>query len=221
MSSQPLSKPKRQPKPPTDRRLLRWLFVVVLACGGRRRLRRRLRVRQRPAPAGTEVAGVDVGGRSPADAPPRPGARAATHASTTRSRSRSTGATFTIDPEKAGLDVDVAASIAQVPVGRSWNPAGHVGERGRRRGLRRGRRQRRRPAHQGARGRRRGGRRARGRRRGPVHGRSGAEPTYPEKGLVLDVDGRRGSGHRGVPLRRRSRSSSSGSRTSPRSPPTR
>jgi len=73
-------------------------------------------------PRNTTVAGVDVGGMRPAQA-------RATVKRELRERLRQPvrvavgGSRFRLDPERVGLDVDVAASVAQAPVGRSWDPA--------------------------------------------------------------------------------------------------
>ena len=168
-----------------DRRLLRWLFVAVLAVVAAVYLAGYAFASDR-LPQGTEVAGVDVGGRSPGDAR-RDLAREVRPRLDDPVGVRVDERSFTIDPEEAGLDVDVAASIAQVPVGRSWNPADmwenlvggseydavvvtvddllteelegvadEVAE----------------PAVEG----------------GVRFTRNGAEPTYPEEGLMLDVE---------------------------------
>jgi vancomycin resistance protein YoaR len=168
-----------------DRRLLRWLFVAVIAVVAAVYLAGYAFASDR-LPQGTEVAGVDVGGRGPADAR-RDLARELRPRLDDPVEVVVDDRTFTIDPEEAGLDVDVAASIDQVPVGRSWNPADMwenlvgggeydavvvtvddllaqrlqgIGEEVAD------------PAVEG----------------GVRFTRSGAEPTYPEEGLALDVD---------------------------------
>ncbi len=168
-----------------DRKLLRWLFVVVLLLvgavyvGGYAFASDRL-------PQGTEVAGVDVGGRGAAEAR-RDLARELRPRLDDPVEVVVDDRAFAVDPGETGLDVDVAASIDQVPVGRSWNPAdmwenlvgggkydavvitvddlleqrlegiaAEVAE----------------PAVEG----------------GVRFTRSGAEPTYPQAGLVLDIE---------------------------------
>ncbi len=110
-----------KPEGRKDRRLLRWLVIGVvvvlglLYVGGYAFASDRL-------PQGTTVAGVDVGGQRPAraerllrekldDRLARPIALVVEDQE------------FSLDPEEVGLDVDIPASINQVPVGRSWNPA--------------------------------------------------------------------------------------------------
>jgi vancomycin resistance protein YoaR len=104
-----------------DRRLLRWLVVSVVVVVAALYLAGYAFAGDR-LPQDTTIAGVDVGGSRPDDARRE-------LADALRSRLDDpvelavAGRIFPIDPEDAGLDVDVAASVAQVPVGRSWNPA--------------------------------------------------------------------------------------------------
>ncbi len=168
-----------------DRRLLRWLFVVVLVVVGALYLAGYAFAGDR-LPQGTEVAGVDVGGRTPADAR-RDLARELRPRLDDPVEVVVDDRTFGVDPEQAGLEVDVAASVAQVPVGRSWNPADMweslvgggeydavvvtvddlLAQR-----LEQVAEEVEEPAVEG----------------GVRFSRSGAEPTYPEEGLVLDVE---------------------------------
>jgi hypothetical protein len=104
-----------------ERRMLGWLVVVVLlVVGGIYAVGWAWTADK--LPRGTTVAGVDVGGLGPRAAEQR-------LSSDLRSRLQApvrvqvADQEFAIDPQEAGLDVDVPASIAQVPVGRSGNPA--------------------------------------------------------------------------------------------------
>ncbi len=104
-----------------DRRFLRWLvigIVLVLALlyvAGYAFASDRI-------PRGTTVAGVEVGGQRPGNAERAlrnalKGPMAAPIEVVVEDQE------FALDPAEVGLDVDVPASIDQVPVGRSWNPA--------------------------------------------------------------------------------------------------
>ena len=139
-------------------------------------------------PQGTTVAGVDVGGMKPDRAERELGEelqddrRRADHAWSVADEE------FTLDPEEVGLDVDLPASIDQVPVGRSWNPADMWEIAGRRRGVRR-----RRGRHRRSAGSKRLDEIAEEVGRGAGRGwgqftRQEAEPRYPEPGTTLDVD---------------------------------
>jgi vancomycin resistance protein YoaR len=104
-----------------DRRFLRWLVIGValvlalLYVGGYAFASDRL-------PQGTTVAGVDVGGQRP-DAAQRE-LRNSLKAPMSAPIELVVGdQQFSLDPAEVGLDVDVPASVEQVPVGRSWNPA--------------------------------------------------------------------------------------------------
>jgi vancomycin resistance protein YoaR len=104
-----------------DRRLLRWLVLVLLLVAGALYVAGYAVASDR-LPRGTEVAGVDVGGRK-ADAAERALARGLDDRLLDPVELDVEGEQVAIDPVDAGLDVDIPASIAQVPVGRSWNPA--------------------------------------------------------------------------------------------------
>ena len=104
-----------------DRRFLRWLvigLVLVLAllyAGAYAFASDRL-------PQGTKVAGVKVGGQRP-DSAERELRNALRDRSSAPIEVLVQDQQFSLDPAEVGLDVDVPASIDQVPVGRSWNPA--------------------------------------------------------------------------------------------------
>ncbi|MBI2243478.1 MAG: VanW family protein [Nocardioides sp.] len=72
-------------------------------------------------PRGTTVAGVDIGGRTPADAEEvlRTGLADRVDRPITVAAE---GARSTLDPGEAGLAVDYAASVAEAGGGRSWSP---------------------------------------------------------------------------------------------------
>ncbi|ABL80676.1 MULTISPECIES: VanW family protein [unclassified Nocardioides] len=72
-------------------------------------------------PRGTTVAGVDIGGRTPADAEEvlRTGLADRVDRPITVAAE---GARSTLDPGEAGLTVDYAASVAEAGGGRSWSP---------------------------------------------------------------------------------------------------
>jgi len=73
-------------------------------------------------PRGTVVAGVDLGGQRPEQAEVT--LRDALRDKMSMPIDVVVGdRKFRINPERAGLEVDIPASVAQVPVGRSWNPA--------------------------------------------------------------------------------------------------
>ena len=169
-----------------DRRLLRWVVVVVLAVVAAVYLVGYAFAGDR-LPQGTKIAGVDVGGRQP-DGARSELARELRPLLDDPVEVVVDERTFTVDPEAAGLDVDVAASVAQVPVGRSWNPADMwenlvgggeydavvvtiddlLSDR-----LEEIAEEVEEPAVEG----------------GVRFTPQGAEPTYPEDGAVLDVDG--------------------------------
>ena len=104
-----------------DRRLLRWLVigalvvVAVLYAAGYAFASDRL-------PQGTTVAGVELGGQRP-DKAERELRDALREPSEAPIELVVADQRFMLAPEEVGLDVDIPASVAQVPVGRSWNPA--------------------------------------------------------------------------------------------------
>jgi vancomycin resistance protein YoaR len=75
-------------------------------------------------PRGTTVAGVEIGGKTPAEAEAALTAGLADRVDRPIPVSID-GTTATIDPSDAGLDVDVAATVDEVGGGRSWAP-GHL-----------------------------------------------------------------------------------------------
>jgi vancomycin resistance protein YoaR len=72
-------------------------------------------------PRDTTVAGVEVGGMRPERAEEVLRDRLAPRADD-RMEVVVGGRTFTLNPQALGLEVDVEASVAQAPVGRSWHP---------------------------------------------------------------------------------------------------
>ncbi len=105
----------------TDRRLLRRLLLGIVLVVGALYVGAYAFAGDR-VPRGTTVAGVDVGGLRPAAAE-RALARGLAGRLDDPVSVVVGDRRFAVDPAEAGLDVDVAASVAQVPVGRSWNPA--------------------------------------------------------------------------------------------------
>ena len=73
-------------------------------------------------PRGTTIAGVDVGGRTQAEAVAGARGRACPSGRPRRSRSPSTATTEEVDPEQAGLAVDYAASVEAAGGEESWEP---------------------------------------------------------------------------------------------------
>jgi vancomycin resistance protein YoaR len=101
-----------------DRRILRWLLLGLVALFGGLYVAAYLFTGDRIA-RGTTVAGVDVGGKTRAAAI----AALADLPSADRELSLSAdGVLVTVAPRRAGLAVDAEASVAQVAVGRSWDP---------------------------------------------------------------------------------------------------
>ncbi|HET7690995.1 MAG TPA: VanW family protein [Nocardioidaceae bacterium] len=101
-----------------DRRILRWLLLGLVMLFGGLYVAAYLFTGDRIA-RGTTVAGVDVGGKTRAGAV----AALANLPSAERELSLSAdGVLVTVPPRRAGLAVDAEASVAQVVVGRSWDP---------------------------------------------------------------------------------------------------
>jgi vancomycin resistance protein YoaR len=76
----------------------------------------------RSVPSGTRVADVDIGGLSPDEAAYRLESELADRADDPIDLVWR-GQRFTIDPEQAGLRLNVAATVREAGGGRSWNPA--------------------------------------------------------------------------------------------------
>lgn len=107
--------------PRRDRRLLMWLVLIVALVIGGLYLAGYAFAGDR-LPRDTGVAGVDVGGMRPAAA--QRAVAAELDAPMGQPITLVVGRErFEVDPEEVGLDVDIPASVGQVPVGRSWNPA--------------------------------------------------------------------------------------------------
>ncbi len=104
-----------------DRRLLRWLVLGVLVVVGGLYLAGYAMASDR-LPRATTVADVEVGGMHPDRA-----GRVLRDELRPRMDDPVTvlveGRSFQLSPEEVGLDVDIPASVAQVPVGRSWSVA--------------------------------------------------------------------------------------------------
>jgi vancomycin resistance protein YoaR len=77
-------------------------------------------------PSGTTVADVDIGGLSSADAEQRLESELAERADDPI-RLAWKGRTYKIDPVRAGLGLDVEATVDEAGGGRSWNPVDMVG----------------------------------------------------------------------------------------------
>ena len=73
-------------------------------------------------PRGARVGDVGVGGLSPGCGPPQGRPRDRGPGLHDPSRCRDRGRSFRIRPADVGLEVDVSGSVAQVPVGRTWDP---------------------------------------------------------------------------------------------------
>ncbi|MDX6323923.1 MAG: hypothetical protein QOK15_277 [Nocardioidaceae bacterium] len=102
-----------------DWRMLRWLLLVLLLVVGGLYLAGHVLLGER-LPRHTTVAGVRVGGLTPGDA------RQVLRDQLQDDLRRrvvvvAAGRRAALDPEQVGLDVDVPASVAQVPAGRSWS----------------------------------------------------------------------------------------------------
>jgi vancomycin resistance protein YoaR len=76
----------------------------------------------RTVPSGTRVADVDIGGLSPEEAEHRLASELADRADDPIPLIWQ-GRRFTIDPQRAGLRLDVEATVREAGGGRSWNPA--------------------------------------------------------------------------------------------------
>ena len=104
-----------------ERRMLLWLILVVALVAGAIYAVGYVWTRDR-LPRGTTVAGVEVGGMNPLRAQAELAAGLKDRIQRPI-RLEIADEEFEVDPRSAGLDVDIPASIAQVPVGRSANPA--------------------------------------------------------------------------------------------------
>ncbi len=104
-----------------DRRLLRWILggvaVVLLVLYGTA-----MALASDRLPRGTTIAGVEVGGLTPAAAESALEEGLADRTSTTLPVVVG-DRRFALNPARAGLEIDIEASVEQVPVGRTWNPA--------------------------------------------------------------------------------------------------
>lgn len=104
-----------------DRRILVGLTLGVLALVGGVYVAGHVMASDR-LPRATTVAGIDVGGLRPAAA--RTELRRQLVDATRRPVVVEAGdREFALAPDEVGLEIDVAASIAQVPVGQTWHPA--------------------------------------------------------------------------------------------------
>lgn len=107
--------------PRRDRKLLRRLVLLIVVVLGLLYLAGHAFASDR-LPRGTTVAGVDLGGQRPDEAEVH--LRDALRSDMLAPIDVVVGdRQFRVDPASAGLDVDIPASVAQVPVGRTWNPA--------------------------------------------------------------------------------------------------
>ncbi len=105
----------------TDRRVIPWLLFGLLVLFGGLYVAGYLFTSDR-VPRGTTVSGVEIGGLTPAAAE----AKLANAIEEPRAEPilvTAFGQRGRIVPARAGLDVDVAESVAQAGGGRSWNPA--------------------------------------------------------------------------------------------------
>ncbi len=112
-----------EPRPyrPNDRRVIPWLLFGLVVLFGGLYVAAYLATSDR-VPRGTTVSGVDIGGLRPASAEVK--------LATEIDKQRKTPIVVTalegrgeIVPAKAGLDIDVRASVEQAGGGRSWDPA--------------------------------------------------------------------------------------------------
>jgi vancomycin resistance protein YoaR len=104
-----------------DRKLLRRVVLAVLVVAGVLYVAAYAFASDR-LPRGTTIAGVDVGGQRPEQA------RQTLRNDLAEQMDEPIDVVvadqqFPLDPEEVGLDVDIPASVAQVPAGKSWNPA--------------------------------------------------------------------------------------------------
>ncbi|CAN5282236.1 VanW family protein [soil metagenome] len=104
-----------------DRRVVPWLLLGLAVLFGGVYVAGYLLTSDR-VPRGTTVSGVDIGGKSPAKA------RVTLSDGLTDRRREpisvsALGQRSRLEPARAGLDVDVAASVEQAGGGRSWDPA--------------------------------------------------------------------------------------------------
>ncbi len=104
-----------------DRRLLLWVIGGLVVVLGGLYLAGYLFAGNR-LPQDTTIQGVQVGGMSPERAE-RVLARELDDVVAPEIQVVAGDKEFTLDPDAVGVEVDVPASVAQVPVGRSWNPA--------------------------------------------------------------------------------------------------
>ena len=113
------SDPRDEPR--QDRKFLRRLVVVVAVVLGLLYVGAYAFASDR-LPRGTTVAGVEVGGQKP-DRAQRLLRERLQDELTAPVELVVEDQQFSLVPDEVGLDVDIPASVAQVPVGRSWNPA--------------------------------------------------------------------------------------------------
>jgi vancomycin resistance protein YoaR len=104
-----------------DRRILIGVTLVVLALVGGVYFAGHVLASDR-LPRATTVAGIEVGGLTPRDAQSELRRRLA-EVQDDPVVVEAADQEFRLSPQEAGLEVDVAASIQQVPVGQSWSPA--------------------------------------------------------------------------------------------------
>ena len=111
----------KDPYKTNDRRVIPWLLLGLLVLFGGAYVTAYAVAGDR-VPRGATVSGVKIGGLSPSAAR----AELADGLDDTRGapvRVKALEQRGRLDPGEAGLDVDVAASVAQAGGGRSWNPA--------------------------------------------------------------------------------------------------
>ena len=112
---------RRDPYTTNDLRVIPWLLFGLLVLFGGLYVAGYVLSGDR-VPRGATVAGVKIGGLTPANA--RAELADAIDAQRRDSvRVQALGERGRIDPGRAGLDVDVAGSVEQAGGGRSWNPA--------------------------------------------------------------------------------------------------